>query len=454
MFPDRSLTLVDAAGSPLTCVHWTRSVGAGTSSLQLMSGSALPVPKAGKPCGWLPAVRQRKAYGRPGIGYLVRTVGQEPAGAGRQGALFWISDTGVRYGIDGWRDRSPMASLRPLRHWGLPPAIAGSVVVSQPLFSPGPAGVTPTGYPENGARLPTRREARRLVAASCPSAGARSPSRPARTPRVVRRRSAPGAARSSSSSRRDGRRDGRHWDAADLAADALLRSSCWRWPPRSTASDNKTGRKRSTRTRDCRCLSVVRDIRAQAADQRAALLVVSASRSGLCPVSLGPDGSGERDPHDADFLAVGWRPRTLPLLTTVRAGRRRRGRPRTGVISALRGMLDTQRTVRDAPVGLGGCRITVTGDRAGPRWFGPGSPGRDLAMTPASSASRWRLPAGHPGLVVGNGFRTWMFPVRSTVSDRPYLTASPDDPIARIGPVLADRCRRSAVTPRPNRATC
>lgn len=136
VFPDRSLTLVDAAGSPLTCVHWTRSVGAGTSSLQLMSGSALPVPEGRQAVQLVAGSAAARAYLEPGIGYLVRTVGQEPA-APPAGALFWISDTGVRYGIDGGTD--PDGIAKTIAALGLStPAIdvPWSVLT---LFSPGPA---------------------------------------------------------------------------------------------------------------------------------------------------------------------------------------------------------------------------------------------------------------------------------------------------------------------------
>jgi hypothetical protein len=42
----------------------------------------------------------------PGRGYYVQTVGQEP-GSPTAGSLFWISDTGVRYGIEQGDSSSP-----------------------------------------------------------------------------------------------------------------------------------------------------------------------------------------------------------------------------------------------------------------------------------------------------------------------------------------------------------
>ena len=50
----------------------------------------------------------------PGRGYLVQTVGQDGGGASTQpvgGANFWLSDTGVRYGLDTDGDQKTIAAL-------------------------------------------------------------------------------------------------------------------------------------------------------------------------------------------------------------------------------------------------------------------------------------------------------------------------------------------------------
>jgi hypothetical protein len=46
----------------------------------------------------------------PGIGYFVQTVGQEP-GSPIAGSLFWVSDTGVRYGIEAGQNDQTVAAL-------------------------------------------------------------------------------------------------------------------------------------------------------------------------------------------------------------------------------------------------------------------------------------------------------------------------------------------------------
>jgi type VII secretion protein EccB len=101
-YPGQQLVLVDAAKAPVTCVYWSKPTGAATSSLSLLSGSALPVPDAVRTVDLVGAGSQGIASHvalAPGTGYFTQTVGGGPA-APATGSLFWVSDTGVRYGID------------------------------------------------------------------------------------------------------------------------------------------------------------------------------------------------------------------------------------------------------------------------------------------------------------------------------------------------------------------
>jgi ESX secretion system ATPase EccB len=109
-YPDRQVAIVDAAKNPVTCAYWSKPAGAATSSLSLLSGSALPVADgirtldlvgAGS-SGGTQAIATRVALA-PGTGYFTQTVGGGPTSPGT-GALFWVSDTGVRYGIDNEAD--------------------------------------------------------------------------------------------------------------------------------------------------------------------------------------------------------------------------------------------------------------------------------------------------------------------------------------------------------------
>jgi type VII secretion protein EccB len=108
-YPDRQIVIVDAAKNPVTCAYWSKPAGAATSSLSLLTGSALPVADAvrtldlvGAGGGSSQAIATRVALA-PGTGYFTQTVGGGPTSPGT-GALFWVSDTGVRYGIDNEAD--------------------------------------------------------------------------------------------------------------------------------------------------------------------------------------------------------------------------------------------------------------------------------------------------------------------------------------------------------------
>lgn len=105
-YPNEPLTLVDAADAPLTCARWTRPADATSATLDLRSGVTLPVSdelRAVSLVGAGAGTTANRVVLAPGRGYLVQTVGQDGGGASTQsagGALFWLSDVGVRYGLD------------------------------------------------------------------------------------------------------------------------------------------------------------------------------------------------------------------------------------------------------------------------------------------------------------------------------------------------------------------
>ncbi|BBY65578.1 type VII secretion protein EccB [Mycolicibacterium helvum] len=101
-FPEQRVSLVDSASAPITCVRWSMLANASTSSLTLLSGATLPVADGAHPVE-LPATAGRSTAARVvlpvGTGYFVQTVGQNQASPAA-GSLFWVSDTGVRSGIE------------------------------------------------------------------------------------------------------------------------------------------------------------------------------------------------------------------------------------------------------------------------------------------------------------------------------------------------------------------
>ncbi|TGD84446.1 type VII secretion protein EccB [Mycolicibacterium sp. CH28] len=99
-YPEQRITIVDSATAPVICAQWSKLAGAVTSSLALLSGAELPIPDGAHPVDLPPADGAASRVVLPvGKGYFVQTVGQDPA-APAAGSLFWVADTGVRYGIE------------------------------------------------------------------------------------------------------------------------------------------------------------------------------------------------------------------------------------------------------------------------------------------------------------------------------------------------------------------
>ncbi|OSC36227.1 type VII secretion protein EccB [Mycobacterium decipiens] len=101
-YPGQPVSLVDVTRDPVTCAYWSKPAGAATSTLKLLGGSALPVPDTVHTVELVGAGNSGAATQvalAPGTGYFTQTVGGG-VDAPAAGSLFWVSDTGVRYGID------------------------------------------------------------------------------------------------------------------------------------------------------------------------------------------------------------------------------------------------------------------------------------------------------------------------------------------------------------------
>ncbi|OBK21015.1 type VII secretion protein EccB [Mycobacterium asiaticum] len=136
-YPAQPVTNVDAASNPITCAFWTKPNGAATSSVSLLAGSALPVPEGLRTVELVGG--GAKVALTPGTGYFTQTVGGGAA-APATGSLFWISDTGVRYGIDNEADGRSGASGRgkAVEALGLQSPPLGIPWSILSLFAPGP----------------------------------------------------------------------------------------------------------------------------------------------------------------------------------------------------------------------------------------------------------------------------------------------------------------------------
>jgi DNA segregation ATPase FtsK/SpoIIIE, S-DNA-T family len=209
---------------------------------------------------------------------------------------------------------------------------------------------------------------------------------------------------------------------------------------------NRTAEVDAERADYLRYLSVVRDnIRAQAADQRAAAEWSHPDPTDLAAIP-GSRRQWERDPHDADFLVVRAGLHSATLDTALRVNDTADEIDLEPVShSALRSLLDTQRTVRDVPTGIDltkVSRITVLGDgdevRAAIRawiaqavtWHDPTVLGVAVAApdleAPEWSWLKWLPHVDVPGELDGVG------PAR-------YLSTKPDELAALLGPALTDR---------------
>jgi DNA segregation ATPase FtsK/SpoIIIE, S-DNA-T family len=222
-----------------------------------------------------------------------------------------------------------------------------------------------------------------------------------------------------------------------LAATALFRGN-----------DNKmrTEEVDAERADYLRYLSVVRDnIRTQAAEQRAAAQWSHPDPTALSTVP-GSRRQWERDPHDSDFLVLRAGRHHVPLATALRVQDTAAEIDLEPVShSALRSLLDTQRTVRDVPTGIDltkVSRITVLGDAGEVRgalrawiaqavtWHDPTVLGVALATRdledPEWSWLKWLPHVDIPGQLDGVG------PAR-------FLASDPEELVSRLGSALVDR---------------
>ncbi|HEV7359799.1 MAG TPA: type VII secretion protein EccCa [Mycobacterium sp.] len=195
-----------------------------------------------------------------------------------------------------------------------------------------------------------------------------------------------------------------------------------------------------------RYLSVVRDnIRTQAAQQRAAAQWSHPEPAALATVP-GSRRQWERDPRDPDFLVLRAGRHQVPLATAVRVQDAADEIDLEPVShSALRSLLDIQRTVRDVPTGIDltkVSRITVLGEpdevqgalRAwvaqAVTWHDPTVLGVALATRDVENNDwswlKWLPHIDIPGEVDGVG------PAR-------FLATNPDELVLMLGPALADR---------------
>ncbi|MEU7632232.1 type VII secretion protein EccB [Nocardia sp. NPDC049220] len=104
-YPTRPIRLVDPERSGVTCYHWSRSGADPNAATELLVGRQLPLTKEeqGQAVDLVSAPTSRGttadgAYLPRDTGSFVQVTGIEPGSPLRE-SLYWVSDSGVRYGI-------------------------------------------------------------------------------------------------------------------------------------------------------------------------------------------------------------------------------------------------------------------------------------------------------------------------------------------------------------------
>ncbi|MEY8019149.1 type VII secretion protein EccB [Mycobacterium servetii] len=133
-YPAQPLTVLDPGIDPVICGQWVKLDGAPTSTLTLLVGQSLPVAADAAPvslAGGGPGAAARVVMPK-GRGYFVQVTGQQPKSMTKE-SLFWLSDLGVRYGLES----TPNETAAPAKALGLanPLPVPWSVLS---LFAAGP----------------------------------------------------------------------------------------------------------------------------------------------------------------------------------------------------------------------------------------------------------------------------------------------------------------------------
>ncbi|GFG75756.1 type VII secretion protein EccB [Mycobacterium botniense] len=108
-YPDSPLNVVDIRENPATCWWWEKTTGEERARIQVVSGPTIPVAtgEMGKVVSLVKAdTSGREAdrvYFGPDYANFVAVTGNDP-GAKTSESLWWLSDSGVRFGVDDSRE--------------------------------------------------------------------------------------------------------------------------------------------------------------------------------------------------------------------------------------------------------------------------------------------------------------------------------------------------------------
>lgn len=100
-FPQRQPTLVASDDNPVACVNWTRGQHDSVARRVVLAGKQVPLPLDSHPVTLVSGGQGRRADivdVPPATGEFIQVTGIEPDSVRRDG-LFYVTDTGVRFGI-------------------------------------------------------------------------------------------------------------------------------------------------------------------------------------------------------------------------------------------------------------------------------------------------------------------------------------------------------------------
>lgn len=137
-YPDGPLKLVNIKENPATCWWWERSEGDSRARIQVVSGPTIPVPEAqmGRvvslvKTGGNNMPEADRVYFGPNYGNFVAVTGNDPDASTRE-SLWWLSASGVRFGIPGDDERKALGLVG---EPALAPAVALRLLAHGPTLS-------------------------------------------------------------------------------------------------------------------------------------------------------------------------------------------------------------------------------------------------------------------------------------------------------------------------------
>lgn len=135
-YPSDPLHVVDTRDNPATCWWWERGDGEGRARVQIVSGPTVPVADPARVVSLVKADRSGttadRVYFGPGYANFIVVTGNDPAAATTE-SLWWISQSGVRYGVESSEEARKALGLvtAPTRT----PWVAAQLLVQGPTLS-------------------------------------------------------------------------------------------------------------------------------------------------------------------------------------------------------------------------------------------------------------------------------------------------------------------------------